>query len=126
MDLLDNFKEYFDTASLTDGFVVYTDTMDDRGDSAIGIYEYKGAGSLPQINTPTRSIQIVARAKTVKVARTKIQALYNALVTETGQINLTDERWAVLYLRQTPFKFKVDDEGRTYYAFNIGCTTYYK
>lgn len=124
--LLDDFETYFTTQNLTNDFIVYKDTMEDKGDNAIGIYEYGGSGTLPQITGVSRSIQVVVRAKTVRDAKARIALLYKALQTQEGILHLTSGRWTTVYLRQTPFKFKVDEKGRTYYAFNLGCTTYFE
>lgn len=122
--LLDDFEAYFTGAGLATG-VVYKDTIPDNPDTAIAIFEYAGSGGPAQVAGALRSIQIVSRALKVADARKKALELYASLVTEDGIINLTPERWGQINLRQTPFKMKVDEKGRNYYAFNLGITTYY-
>lgn len=123
MDLLGDFEIFFAARGIT-ADVIYKDTMLSNGDTAIGIYEYSGSGANAQIAGATRSIQIVARAKAVIDAKAKVNALYATLQTEDGILHLTTERWCSIYLRQPPFKMMTDAEGRTYYCFNVGVTTY--
>lgn len=126
-DLLEDFKSYF----LNQGLVTdsqctldYLPSTDKAKGLAVAIYEYQGQNPMAQIDGSHRSIQIVTRAEKVRDARTKSVELYNSLVTEDHRINLTSKRWGMLYLRQPPFRFKVDESGRVLYAFNLGITTY--
>jgi hypothetical protein len=123
-DLLEDIDKYLGQMTLTKGQKVYYDTMLQAGDDAIGIYEYQGTVPLPQVSGASRSIQIVTRSKSVLVAKKLANAIYKSLLTEDGVLNLTAERWALVIPRQTPFKLKTDDSGRTYYAFNVVITTY--
>lgn len=124
--LLADFEAYFNSLNLLEGFECGLDTLLDSSDEAVGIYEYSGSPSPAPIKTVLRSIQIVVRSTSVKVARAKSAELYKSLQTDDTIIQLTPERWATIALRQTPFKFKVDEKGRAYYAFNLGCNTYYE
>jgi hypothetical protein len=123
-DLLADVEAYFLANTLTTGYSIFKDTMLDTPDDAVGIYEYAGAGGPTQVAGALRSLQIVVRAKSVKNARVQINSLYKALNVEDGVINFTVDRWATVFLRQTPFKLKADTSGRTYYAFNMGVNTY--
>lgn len=123
-NLLEDFQTYFITAGLATTANSFLNIMQDSPDSAVAIYEYQGSGSLPQIGAVTRSIQVVARDKSVVGVLTSINNLYRSLVTEEGILNLTPERWTVIDLRQPPFQLKVDTAGRTYYCFNVGVVTY--
>lgn len=126
-DLLMDFRTYFVNASLTTEKDCSIDTMPSSSNSPkthIAIYEYMGMQGPAQIEGAHRSIQIVVRDKNSNTARSKAKELHRSLMTEDHIIQLTDERWGMLYLRQPPFRFKVDENQQVYYAFNLGITTY--
>lgn len=106
-----------------DAVDVFRDTMPDGPDSAVAIYEYAGGPITPQIASTVRSIQIVARANSATASKDRAYQFYNSLLSEDGIINLTATRWAVVTLRQVPFKIKIDSRNRIYYGFNVGITT---
>jgi Bacteriophage minor capsid protein len=122
-DLLADFETYFLAQGITSG-AYFKDTTLDTPSDCVSIFEYAGGGSYGQIAGTSRSIQIVARDEKATLAKAKASELYKALQTEDGILNLTAERWCTIFLRQTPFKMKVDSQGRTYYCFNVGVTTY--
>lgn len=124
--LLDDFEAYFTSQNLVGKYPVYKDTIQDKADDAIAIYEYGGTAPIPQVDGVSRAIQIVVRGSSVGAARSKISELYKSLLTPDGELYLTDVRWTKLRLKQTPFRFKVDQQGRPYYAFNLECITYYE
>lgn len=126
-DLLEDFQSFFIAAGLVTVANCSLDQMPDTPTTpplCVAIYEYQGQQGAAQIAGAHRSIQIVVRSANVKDVRNKAKELYNSLVTDDHDINLTPERWGMLYLRQPPFRFKVDENKRIYYAFNIGITTY--
>lgn len=125
-DLLLDFVSYFTVSNKVtgDGIDTFRDMAPELPDSLVVIYEYKGISGIPQVAGVCRSIQIVARAISATVAKEKARELYNALLTETGIINLTEQRWGVLQLSEPPFKIKVDNKSRTYYGFNLSIVTY--
>lgn len=123
-DLLSDIKTYFTSLGIVPDNIVFKDYMPNKPDTAVAIYEYSGGTPLPQIDGVHRSVQVVVRSKNASEARSKINALYASLQTEDGILNFTPERWAMVYLRQTPFKMKTDESERHYFVFNMGITTY--
>lgn len=123
-DLLVDIQSYLISKSLVTVDDCWLDTMPSQPDSCVGVYEYTGVGGPPQADVYLRSIQIVTRDRGAQAAKTKAQALHKALQSSSGIVNITPTRPCTVILRQTPFKVKVDDVGRTYYGFNIGITTY--
>lgn len=121
-DLLEDFEEFYIKQGIVDA--LHRDTILDEPNEAQAIYEYQGTAGIAQIASSTRSVQIVARSTKATSAKLKAREMYNALVTEDGIINLTDERWALIHLRQPPFKMKIDGNDRVYYCFNASVTTY--
>lgn len=124
-DLLEDFQTYFIASGLVTLENSFLDHLpDSKLPVTIAIYEYQGSQGPAQIAGAHRSVQIVIRSANVKAARQKAQELYNSLLTEEQIIQLTSMRWGMLYLRQPPFRFKVDEQKRVLYAFNLGITTY--
>lgn len=121
-DLLLDIKTYFIANGVSTE--IYRDAIGDDPDKAIVLYEYQGASSLAQIDVNTRPIQVVTRAKLASEAKEEAKTLYKLLKTHDSIINFTEDRWALIYLNHPPFKLKVDDRTRTYYAFNMVLTTY--
>jgi hypothetical protein len=121
-DLFVDFESYFKAKGvLTEK--LHMDSIPQEGNNAVVLYEYEGVGSLQQIGTSTRSLQLVVRDKSARAARLKAWEVYKSLESEDGIIYLTETRWSMIHLRQVPFKLKVDESGRSYYCFNIGITT---
>lgn len=106
---------------LTQDFLA--DTMLETPDTACALYEYAGVSSIGQIGSTHRSVQVVARSKQAKEGKATAFKMYKALESEDDILQITSTRWAMVNLRQTPFKMKVDDKGRHYYVFNFGITT---
>ena len=123
-DLLSDIKTYFTSLGIVPKNIVFKDYMPNKPDNAVAIYEYSGGVPLPQIDGVHRSVQVVVRSKNNAEARSKINALYASLQTEDGILNFTPGRWAMVHLRQTPFKMKTDESERHYFVFNVGITTY--
>lgn len=126
-DLLRDFKDYFKGKGLVteeNCSLDYMASTKDPNNVQIAINEYQGVAGRAQDPSAHRSIQIVVRSQRVSDARGKIKELYNSLLTDNHIIQLTPERWGMLYLRQPPFKYKVDENHRVHYAFNLGITTY--
>lgn len=121
-DLLQDFETYFKSKGINKQ--IFRDTIPDMPDSVIALYEYQGAGSLPQIEGATRPVQIVVRDKSATTAKVLARQLYNLLQTEDSILYLTAERWATIFLKEPPFKLKADDKDRIYYCFNVIVTTY--
>lgn len=123
-DLLEDFGAYFSSAGLLSSTAFGIDHMPDKPASCVAVYEYAGSNGPPQVAGSSRSVQIVVRDESSRAAKMKADEIYRALDVEDGILNLTPERWCAIYLRQTPFKLKVDEQNRTYYAFNVGVTTF--
>jgi hypothetical protein len=123
-DLITDFESYFISLGHVVIGGIHHDTILDIPDTIVAIYEYQGAPNTPQIASVDRSIQIVTRDKSATNAKLKARVLYDALKTDDGILNLTTERWCMIYLRCTPYKMKVDTKDRVYYCFNLGVTTY--
>lgn len=123
-DLLDDIIDYFISKRLVVEGTAFTDTMPNKPDEALAVYEYEGSAGIAQSGVFNRSIQIVYRAETSTKAKLKARELFKALETDNHIINLTDERWCMVYLRQPPFRIKIDSQERQYFGFNIGVTTY--
>lgn len=123
-DLLSDIKTYFTSLGIVPDSIVFKDYMPNKPDTVVAIYEYSGSAPLPQIDGVHRSVQVVVRSKNNAEARSKINALYASLQTEDGILSFTPERWAMVHLRQTPFKMKTDESERHYFVFNVGITTY--
>lgn len=122
-NLLVDFATFFTAANIATSAYGY-DMMPDSPDSAVAIHEYQGHGSLPQIGSSSRAIQFVARDAGAEQSKRIADALYRALGSEDGIVTLTAERWVMIGLSQLPFKLKVDERSRTYYAFNAVVTTF--
>lgn len=122
-DLLFDFETYFKTHNALNE--LYKDYMPDKPDEVTVVQEYQGSSPIAQIASVDRSLQFVVRSKSAATAKTKAKELYKLLQTDDGILNLTPERWCMIFLRQTPFKIKVDDSNRVVYGFNVGVTTYY-
>ncbi|MNU34908.1 hypothetical protein D3C71_234950 [compost metagenome] len=122
-DLIEDFQTFFASKGIAATNQIFRDASPDTDTFAVIIYEYEGAGALPQIAGATRNIQIVARDKSATAAKLKARELYHSLETEDGILNLTDSRWSLIYIKQPPFKLKVEKE-LVYYCFNISVTTF--
>lgn len=126
-DLLLDIVTYFTSSGFCagDGIDAFRDFTPETPDSMISVVEYSGdPGSAVDVSTVHRSFQISVRAKSATESKNKARQLYNALNSSTRFVKLTSERWSLVYLRQSPFKIKVDAAGRNYYGFNIGITSY--
>lgn len=122
-DLLSDIKAFLVTKGM-DGDITSIDAIGEDPDTAIALYEYQGSNPLVQIPGVDRSVQIVVRDLSAAKSKALSRKLYSYLKTEDGIINFTPSRWALIHLRQSPFKMKVDESNRTYYVFNVGVTTH--
>lgn len=121
-DLLNDIEDFLiGKGIITSAFI---DTMNSTPDDAVALYEYAGQTGLAQAGVSNRSVQVVARSRMSIDAKNMALDIYNALTSDNHIVNFTQERWAMVYLRQPPFKLKVDQNERTYYVFNMGVTTY--
>jgi hypothetical protein len=106
-----------------DGIDSFRDTAPDSPDDIIVIYEYAGEPITLHGDIVHRSLQCVARSRSAGRAKVKATQLCNLLSPPGRFMQLTPTRWCQLYPRQTPFRIKIDANGRHYYGFNLGVTT---
>lgn len=108
-----------------DGLDCFRDFSPEEPDDIVLLMEYTGAPMIPQDPATHRSVQISTRSKDPDVARARALQLCNSFRTEeeTRRINFTADRWGQVYVRQPPFRIKLDENNRTVYGFNIGVTT---
>lgn len=106
-----------------DGIDAFRDFSPEEPDNVVVLYEYKGDEVLPYEEKVHRSVQVTVRDVDADNARNKALLIFKSLQSDTHIINFTNDRWGQVYLRQTPFKIKTDNNARTIYGFNIGITT---
>lgn len=109
-----------------DGIDAFRDFIPEEPDTLVALIEYMGNPAIPVDPTVHRSVQITTRNIDADTARQKALQIYKVFVDckdETGRIDFTESRWGQLYLRQSPFKYRTDENNRTYYCFNVGVTT---
>lgn len=124
-DIMLDFEEYLMSQFPNTLKEVFKDALPSNApEDAVVLYEYAGTGSLPQIASYTRSMQLVVRSRSAKIAKQRAWELHQALQTESGILYLTLARWCTIYLRQTPFKIKVDEDSLIYYGFNLAITSH--
>ncbi|MNB67614.1 hypothetical protein D3C87_865220 [compost metagenome] len=122
-DLLEDIATYFSSKSLANIDQIFRDASPSKPGFAVILYEYEGTGALPQIAGATRNVQIVVRDKSATTAKNKARELHHSLETEDGILNLTPARWSLIYIKQPPFKLKVEND-LVYYCFNVSITTF--
>lgn len=122
--LLEDLKSYLVEGGVVPPDLCTLDSMPDKPDYVVTLYEYQGASPPPQIASAHYSVQIVVRAKKSTEAKQKAWDIYKALETEDGYLNITPTRWSMVYLREPPFRMKVDNSGRLHYGFNLGITSH--
>jgi hypothetical protein len=105
---------------------IFRDFTPEEPDNITVLQEY-GSAPLSLVDpTAHRSVQVVSRHTDSDTARTNSLAIFSALQSNQngdGRVDLTPARWGQVYLRQSPFLLKRDNNNRTTYAFNIGITT---
>ena len=109
-----------------DGVDAFRDFTPEGPDSVLVLHEYKGDPASMHDTAVNRSVQITVRDNDPDKARCKAVSAFKAFrnaQAEDGRVDLTTTRWGQVYLRNTPFRLKMDDNNRTIYAFNIGITT---
>lgn len=126
--LLIDFATFFEETGITEGYGVDTfcDFIPEEPDNIVIISEYAGQAYMAVDNAVNRSVQISVRSTEAESGYTKINELFTILQAnreDDCKVQLTDTRWCQLYLRQTPFKYKIDGNNRILYGFNVGVTT---
>lgn len=118
---------YFKSKSLVedDGIDAFRDFTPEKPDNLVALHEYRGSPSIPQDPRVHRSVQVTVRDLNADTSRQRAVDLFQALYTtdETRRIDFTPDRWGQVYLRQPPFRMKMDENNRTVYCFNVGITT---
>lgn len=123
--LLDDIADYLvgkgiNTSSL------FVESMPDGANipkEIVTLYEYQGTSTIAQMDSTTRQVQVVTRSSSTVKARTLASAIHKFFRSEDGILELANSRWATVHLNQPPFKLKVDEAGRSHYAFNMSITT---
>ncbi len=109
-----------------DGVDLFRDFTPEEPNNLVALHEYSGTNALLYDPSVHRSVQILCRNNEADLARQKALSIYKLFVdnqSQVGAVKLTDDRWGQVFLRQTPFKYKIDENNRVYYVFNIGITT---
>jgi len=109
-----------------DGVDAFRDFIPEEPESLVALIEYRGDPAIPVDPSVHRSVQVSTRDKDADLARQKALDIFKVFVDnqdENCRIDFTDTRWGQIYLRQTPFRYKTDENNRAYYCFNIGITT---
>lgn len=109
-----------------DGVDLFRDFIPEMPNTLVALMEYSGDPVSMLDPTVHRSVQIISRHVDADEARQMLLNIFEYFISnqdETGRINFTPTRWGQVYLRQTPFKYKTDDNNRVYYCFNLGITT---
>ncbi len=117
--LINNGKVAEDSSN---GFI---DFIPEKPDNLVALMEYAGNAPLPVDVCENRSVQVVIRDENLQKAKERAASIYTLFVDsmdDARKIMLTEDYWAQVYLRQTPFKYKTDLNNRPYYAFNMGIT----
>jgi hypothetical protein len=71
-----------------------------------------------------RFVQVVARDTGSSGAQQLAQQLFELFFRPDEEItDLPNNRWALVFPRQVPFKLKEDHERRVYWVFNVSITT---
>jgi len=127
--LLLDIIQYFVNNNLAegDGIDCFRDFSPEEPDNVIVLYEYQGMppSEYDDIDVVHRSVQVTVRDIDPDNARAKALSLYNSLNVKecSKRVDFTNERFAQVTLRQTPFKISMDENDRSIYGFNIGVTT---
>ena len=126
-DLLVDLETFLITNNIAtlDGTDIFRDFMPDMPDHVVVVGEYAGVPGDVGVDTQLRSIQIQVRDTSYALARSKIHTIYKLLHQALDPIiYITDTRWTVVQLRQTPFSLGRDKQGRVTFTFNLGVLTH--
>lgn len=124
--MLEDVATYLKSQGLIVGVATDTflNTMPDQPDACIGLYEEIGAGALPySVEAAHRTLRIMVRDTKASTTREKAWAIYKSLCVNGYFLQLTPDRYALMYNRGTPYKSRLDAQGRTYYTIDFGITT---
>lgn len=105
------------------GIDFFIDIEPDAPDNCIMLYEYVGDPYNPFAEIIHRSFQVMVRNVDAANARQLCTDVFKSLMSTNFDVQLTSDRVCQVYLRNPPFKLKVDENNRAFYCFNIGITT---
>ena len=108
-----------------DGVDAFRDFMPEEPDNVVVFNEYRGDPLLLHETITNRSVQVVTRNKDAEAACSLANEICKCLqpTTDNALVQISEERWGQIYVRQSPFKLGQDDNDRVLYCFNIGVTT---
>jgi hypothetical protein len=103
---------------------IFTDYLPDDPASLTCLTEYGGSGSVHGFTATTRRVQIISRSKTWTDARSRNWDIYKYLDDHDDRITTANSgRWMVIRPLQTPFRLRIDEAGRSVFAFNVSIVT---
>lgn len=127
MTLLEALVQYGVTQGVLvgDGVDSFRDFTPPTPDHVIVFTEYAGDPVSQFTDAVHRSVQVSVRDKNAEAARAKALQIVGIFKssTEDLRINLSEDLWCQVYIRQMPFKLKHDESDRIVYCFNLGITT---
>lgn len=128
MGMLEDIADYIILQGLATakGSDVFQETLPEAPDTCIAIFEYAGRPPPLEVSTVERNFQVMTRNVDPDLAREKSWSIYKVLHQEESKgdrRDLTAERWGLISATDTPFKLKVDQNGRTVYACNYNMLT---
>lgn len=108
-----------------DGIDTFRDYIPDSPENLVALIEYDSI--LPSIRvkrTAVRYVQINVRNLSTDDAKRKCYDIFHLFdSSDEAIIELPSGRWAIMTLKQLPFKVSTDDNGLTTWAFNVAITT---
>lgn len=127
MTLQEHLIEYIVSKGLAVGYGddCFSDIVPSEPDNLISFYEYEGDPLNPFAGFVNRSMQVIVRNVSPDVSRQVSWSIYKSFIADTENllVKFTGSKEGQVYLRQTPFKLKEDENGRIYYCFNMGIST---
>lgn len=108
-----------------DGIDLFRDVIPDKPDKLICLLEYNSKTSRNKFNTAAvRYVQVVARDFQASECKKAIDKLYELFSCREDEVtDLPNDRWAIMFPLQLPFKVREDANRRIYYGFNMAITT---
>lgn len=106
-----------------DGIDAFRDFLPEAPDNVVTLYEYAGDPVVNYERAVNRSVQVLVRNINANNARSAALEIYKVLYSTTTRVDFTPSRFAAVYIRQPPFKLRIDESNRTIYCFNLGVTT---
>lgn len=104
---------------------IFYDYVPPKGDNIVVFLEYTGSAVVDFTKTSVRSVQCYVRADSHTRALETAWKVYKAIHTES-LIKKLGNVMAIISMRDTPFRLKMDDKGNTIYVFNMGITYNYE